>query len=324
MNTTVLSDGRNVHAIDLTCGAMTARVLTLGAIVQDLRMNGIDHPLVLGCPEIADYLDAGIYVGALVGRCANRIAGAQITVDGLTHDLDANFLDRHTLHGGRDGTAVQIWRVEDQQIDRVTLGLTLPDGHMGFAGKLDIRARIALQPNALVVDISATADAATPCNIVHHGYFDLDGRGDVSRHTLQIDAENYLPVNEDMIPLPEPAPVDGTLFDFREPAVLGDRALDHNFCLTPATGTRQVAELQGESGVVMRVETDAPGLQVYDGAHFSGLSGLDGRIYGPRAGIAMETQAWPDAVGRPDFPDVILRPGQVYRHHVAYRFATRT
>jgi aldose 1-epimerase len=316
-----LPDNRDVHAIDLAGGSMTARVLTLGAIVQDLRMAGIDHPLVLGCPDIADYLNRGMYIGALVGRCANRIAGAQINVDGQAYDLDANFRARHTLHGGRHGTAARIWQIKDQQDDHVILGLTLPDGHMGFPGRLSITARIALEHGGLVIDISATTDAATPCNIVHHGYFDLDGQGEISRHRLQIDADRYLPVNDDLIPLGRPAKVSGTGFDFRQSRLVGDMAVDHNFCLNDGTGIRQVARLQGESGLSMVVETDASGLQVYNGVHFSGINGLQGRVYGPRAGVALETQAWPDAVGRPDFPDVILRPDRTYHHHMAYRFS---
>lgn len=321
MTTMRLPDGRDVQAIDLANGRMTARVLTLGAIVQDLRMTGVDHPLVLGCPDISNYLDEGMYIGALVGRCANRIAGASICMDGQRHDLDANFRGRHTLHGGHDGTAVHIWQVQDCQTDHVTLGLTLPDGHMGFPGEISISARIALQDDGLVIDISATTDRATPCNIVHHGYFDLDGQGDISRHRLKVNAARYLPVDDDLIPLGHPATVSETAFDFRQSRILGDLAVDHNFCLQDAKTIRQVARLHGENGLSMVVETDAVGLQVYNGAHFSGLRGLGGRIYGPRAGLALETQAWPGAVGRPDFPDVILRRDDTYHHHMAYRFS---
>jgi aldose 1-epimerase len=321
MKETILPDGRVVHAIDLKCGNLSARVLTLGAIVQDLRIGGYDHPLVLGCPDISDYLDRGMYIGALVGRCANRISNARINMDGVTYDLDTNFRARHTLHGGHDGTAVHLWQIKDRQADHVILGLTLPDGHMGFPGNLCLNARIALQPDGLVIDISATTDAPTPCNIVHHGYFNLDGQGDIRTHMLQVDATHYLPVDDDLIPLGQPAPVAETGFDFRQPARMGRAGLDHNFCLGPVNGIRQVAKLQGENGLTMVVETDAAGLQVYDGAHFTGLNGLEGRSYGPCSGVALETQAWPDAVGRPDFPDVILQPEQTYRHHAAYRFS---
>lgn len=316
-----LPDGRVVHAINLRSGPMSARVLTLGAIVQDLRLDGVDHPLVLGCPRPADYLDEGIYVGALVGRCANRIAEGRMVLDGVSYQLDRNFLGRHTLHGGRDGAGSQLWQVQQVFPDHVIMALTLPDGHMGFPGNLQITARIALQDDALAIDITALTDAPTPCNLVHHGYFDLDGQGDIGSHLLQVDAGTYLPVDDDLIPMAQPADVAGTAFDFRQPRPIADSALDHNFCLLAGSGVRKVAQLRGATGLTMQVETDAPGLQVYDGAHFDALPGLDGRCYGPRAGVALETQAWPDAIGRSDFPDVILGPGQTYRHHVTYRFS---
>lgn len=124
-----------------------------------------------------------------------------------------------------------------------------------------------------------------------------------------------------MIPLPGTAPVAGTAFDFRQMRPVGNCGYDHNFCLSDGIRPpRPVARLRGSSGLTMTVTTDAPGLQVYDGRHFNGLAGLDGRSYAPHAGIAMETQHWPDAPNRPDFPDQILRPGQTYRHHVAYGF----
>ncbi|WP_378943164.1 aldose epimerase family protein [Paracoccus sp. R86501] len=316
-----LPDGRTVRTITLRNGPMRARVLTLGAIVQDLRHDDVPHPLVLGCADIAEYLDAGLYVGALVGRCANRIAQGRATVDGTTHQLDRNFRGRHCLHGGRDGTAVQIWQVEQVQADSVHLSLTLPDGHMGFPGAITIQAAISLQPDALQIAIQATSDAPTPCNIVHHGYFNLDDAPTVDGHRLQVAADSYLPVDDDLIPLGDPQPVAGTPFDFRHGRRMAGVAVDHNFCLQPSKGLHQVANLRGENGLALQVHSDAPGLQVYDGAHFTGLTGLEGRTYGPRAGLALETQAWPDAMGRAGYPNVILRPGQTYCHNTVYRFA---
>lgn len=315
-----LPDGRTIHEITLRNGAMQARVLTLGAIVHDLRHADVPHPLVLGCADIADCLDAGAYVGALVGRCANRIAQGQVTVDGTTFRLDRNFRGRHCLHGGREGASAQVWQVAQRDDDRVRLSLTLPDGHMGFPGAIAIQAQIALLPDGLHFVIEATSDAPTPCNIAHHGYFNLDGTADIDSHHLQVDADRYLPVDDDLIPLGDPQPVAGTAFDFREGRVLAGTRIDHNLCLAPSRGMRRVATLRGAKGIAMHVATDAPGLQVYDGAHFDGLAGLDGRIHGPRAGLALETQAWPDAVGRAGYPEVILRPGQTYRHETSYRF----
>lgn len=319
-----LPDGRKVHAVTLKHGNLSATVLTLGVIVRDLRIKGVDHPVVLGCADIADYLDQGRYVGAIVGRYANRIGGAQFQLDGRRFHTDPNFLDRHSLHGGTDGIDRHIWQPEEVMQDRATFRLTLPDGHMGFPGNLALSVTVMIEDDALQFRMSARTDQATPCNLAHHGYFNLDGRADILSHRLRIDADRYIAVDDDLIPVGDPVTVDQNDFDFRRARKIGTGGYDHNFCLPPAGGEfRAVAELAGEGRVRMQVLTDAPGLQVYDGAHFTDLRGLDGRSYGAHAGIALETQNWPDAPNRPDFPDAILRPGQVYSHRVAYRFALR-
>lgn len=317
-----LPDGRRVDRLTLSGGGLTAQVLTLGATVQDLRMEGVDHPLVLGCPDPADYLGDGLYMGAIVGRFANRIGGARFTLDGREYRTDPNFRARHTLHGGSQGTNWHLWTVEEAREDSATLTLVLPDSEMGFPGTLSIRADIALRDGALIFDLSAETDAPTPCNLAHHGYFNLDGGDDVRSHGLRIVADRYLPVDDDLIPLPGTAPVEGTRFDFRQARPITPGEYDHNFCLSDGpVAPRIVAELTGQSGIRMEIETDQPGLQLYDGVHFDGLAGLDGRRYQRFAGVALETQGWPDAPNRPDFPDAILRPGQTWRHHAAYRFS---
>lgn len=317
-----LPDGRRVECLTLVGGGLTAQVLTLGAAVHDLRLDGVDHPLVLGCRDMADRLGRGLYMGAIVGRCANRIGGAGFALEGNDYRTDPNFRGRHTLHGGSHGTHWHVWTIEDAMADRATLSLTLPDGAMGFPGTLAILATIALRDGALCLDIRAESDAPTPCNLAHHGYFNLDGTGDVRNHGLRVAADRYLPVDDDLIPLGEAVPVAGTRFDFRRARPIGPGGCDRNFCLSGGPAApRVVADLVGQTGIAMRIETDQPGLQVYDGAHFDGVDGLDGRRYGPFAGVALEPQGWPDAVNRPGFPDTILRPGEVYRHRTAYRFS---
>lgn len=316
-----LPDGREVQAITLQGPFLSARVLTLGAIVQDLRLADVAHPLVLGFPQASPYLTApGRYVGALVGRYANRIGGARFMLDGRMIQLTPNE-GANQLHGGPEGIDSRLWRIEDLAADRVVLGLDLPDGDMGFPGALRISATISVAEDALGFDLVARTDAPTLCNLAHHGYFNLDDAGDIRGHRLMVEASHYLPVDDALIPTGEVAPVTGTGFDFRTLREIGAHPCDHNFCLSHSRrALRRVARLQGRSGLTMTVETTEPGLQVYDGRHFDGIAGLDGRRYGPHAGIALETQIWPDAPNRTDFPSAVLRPGQEWRAITRYRF----
>ena len=318
----LLPDGREVQALTLTGGGLTARVLTLGAIVQDLRLDGVAHPLVLGFDSLGPYLGAGRYFGALVGRFANRIGGARFALNGRDHHTDPNFLGRHTLHGGANGTHAQLWRIAARRPDAVLLVLDLLDGQMGFPGNLRIEARISLAQRALRLSLRAETDAPTPCSLAHHGFFDLDGEGDIRGHRLEIAADRYLPVDAELIPTGQIAPVAGTRFDFRRACQIAPGGYDHNFCLSDGPRPlRDIARLTGCRGIAMTVATTASGLQFYDGAGMSELDGRDGRRYGPFAGLALETQAWPDAPNRPHFPDAILRPGQVWTAQTHYRFS---
>lgn len=316
-----LPDGRAVEAVDLRGGDLSARVLTLGAIVQDLRLRGVPHPLVLGCPDPADYLGAGRYLGAIVGRFANRIGGARFTLEGREYRTDANFRGRHSLHGGSEGTDTQIWTIADRGPGHVDLALDLPDGHMGFPGRMQIACTIALDGRALAITLSARCDRPSPCNLTHHGYFDLDGQGDIRDQLLTIDAPAYLPVDDDLIPTGEIASVAGTRFDFRQARPIGGDGYDHNFCLSDAAGPlRQVAVVTGRTGLKMRVLTTACGLQFYDGVQLEDVPGLEGRRYGSHAGLALEAQGWPDSLNRPHFPQAILCPGDEHRMTVQYHF----
>lgn len=318
-----LPDGRQVERITLRGGGVTLCLLTHGARVQDLRLAGVDHPLVIGSDTIAPYLNEMMYHGAIVGRCANRIAQARFDLDGGTFYTDPNEWGLQTLHGGADGTSSQIWQIAAVSHDRASLICELPDGHMGFPGAMSITVTYSvLSGDTVTIDISAKTDRATLCNFTHHGYFFLDGKKTITDHALWIDADYYLPVDNTLIPTQEgPAPVQDTRFDFRVPRVIGTAGLDHNFCLNNSNGKlRPVASLTAPGGLTMEVQTDQPGLQVYDAGQQSIVVGLGGRKHGAFAGIAMETQIWPDAANRPDFPSATLFPHQTYRHCVSYSF----
>jgi len=319
-----MPDGRAVHRLTLQSGGLRAHVLTLGAIVQDLRLTGAPFPLVLGAESLAPYLGPMRYFGASVGRYANRIAQGRFRLNGAWHEVSRNEFGRHCLHGGQRNCADKLWTVAAQTQDRAVLALTLPDGDMGFPGQLDITLTISLSGDALCFDYAATTDRDTPCSLSHHGYFVLDDSGSLARHDLRIAAEHYLPVDTQLIPTGQMATVAGTVFDYRQPRGLDGVVLDHNFCLSASRQPlRPVAWVQsGLSGIRMQLATTEPGLQVYTAGHLpqDGAIGHDGQALRRHAGIALEAQAWPDAPNRPGFPDSILRAGQTYRHVTRYSF----
>lgn len=325
----VTPEGECVHGLAIAGGGLAARVLTFGAVVQDLRLAGHAAPLVLGFETLSGYLDHSVYFGAIVGRYANRIGGARFTLDGERFYTDAND-GANTLHGGRAGLDRRVWRVAASGADFVTLTIRDPDGAMGFPGNLDISCTYRLKPPAtLAVELVASADRPTLCNLAHHSCFNLDdgGRSAVYGHRLSIAAAAYLPVDAHLVPTGAVLPVEGTEFDFElaRPIRLpgGAQRYDHNFCLSAARGPlRRAAWAQGAaSGIEMEVWTGEPGLQFFSG-DFSpcAVPGLDGIAYGTGAGFCLEPQVWPDAPNRPYFPQAGLRPGEEYRQTSEYRF----
>lgn len=328
-------DGQEVHRVSISGGGLTARVLTWGAAVQDLRLEGHASSLVLGFPDFAPYPAYSPYFGAIAGRYANRIARGRFAIDGVEHQVDRNFLGKHHLHGGALGFAQAVWILEQSSQDSVTLRFRAEDGEMGFPGALTAYCTYAVaEAGRLKVSLQAETDAPTLCNLAHHSYFNLDdgGRSSVLGHSMHIAAEAYLPVDDELIPTGVVAPVAGTDFDFREPRAIGDQAgrphYDHNFCVAAGRGElRQVVEARGaHSGVGMQVWSTEPGLQFYDGKFVAAeipdhLSGHDGVRYGAHSGFCLEPQFWPDAPNRTYFPSANLRPGERYEQQTEYRFA---
>ncbi len=325
--------GEAIRRFTIRGGGLSANIIGWGAIIQDLRLAGHDAPLVLGFDRFEAYEADTAYFGALIGRYANRIRDGRFALGGTRYQTDRNFLDRHTLHGGAHGFSNRPWTVSLHGHDFVTLTLHDAAGSMGFPGSLEVTCTYRLKiPGTLSVEISATCEETTLCNLTQHSYFNLDdgGAGDVFDHRMAIFAGAYLPVDRDLLPTGVVQPVDDTPFDFRQarPLRLGgedrDFLYDHNFCLAPARGPlRQAAWVQGAvSGVEMELWTSEPGMQLYTGQHaapsFPGLGGLG---YGPSSGFCLEPQVWPDAPNRPYFPQATLSPGSVYHHVTEYRFS---
>lgn len=310
-----LPDGRAIERVTISGGGLTARIMTFGASLQDLRLEGEDHPLVLGSDQLEDYMGPLRYFGATVGRYANRIAGGRFSLNGRQYQLDRNEAARTCLHGGSQGFGVDVWTLASSTADRAVFTLHQPDGHMGFPGAVEAEVIYRIVDGALEICMQAVCTADCPVSMANHAYFNLDGSADARDHSLRIAAAHYTPVDDHLIPTGEIAPVEGTDFDFRNARPIGPAGYDHNFCLDEGTGLREAAELTGTNGLSLRVETDAPGLQVYDLAHLpEGTRGLDGRSYGPNGGIAMETQNWPDAPNQPNFPETVVKAGTPYRN----------
>ena len=324
-----MPDGRSVECVLLRGGGLKASILTFGAVVQDLRLDGYDKPLVLGFETLGPYLTQSPYFGAMAGRYANRIRDGHLELDGVCYQLDQNFLGKHCLHGGEDGIAARLWSIDALDSDIVSMSCLLPDGHMGFPGAMEIKVRYALLENgALDIQLTATTDKATICNLAHHSYFNLDGSETIDDHLLHVHTETYLPLTSEAIPTGEIASVDGTWLDFRQPRRLGDafkeQQIDNNFCLSQGRERlRPIARLESPlSGIGMDVLSTEPGVQAYDGSYIrTSEPGLDGRSMGPRSGFCLEPQIWPDAPHHPHFPQADLRPGEIYRQQTQYVFS---
>lgn len=326
----VLPDGTAVQEITLRKGALETSILTLGAIIRDLKVDG--QTVVLGFEDLQSYLDHSPYFGVIAGRCANRIAGGRLAIDGTDYQLDLNENGRHHLHGGSGGFSHRVWEIEQHDKASVLLKLVSEDGDMGYPGRVEALVRYTLTgTGALRLKITATTDRTTPVNLTQHAYFNLDGSDSILDHTLEIAAESYLPVDEDLIPTGEIRKVAWTPYDFREGRRLrrkpGEEAVvyDHNFCLAdaPRETVEFAAALEDGAGERrMEVWTSEPGLQLFDAPRMAiPVPGLAGKRYGPHAGLCLEAQRWPDSVHHDGFTRVLLQPSETYSHVTEFRFS---
>ncbi len=325
-----LENGETVERITIAGGGLTARVLTWGSVIQDLRLEGHDAPLVLGYEDLSSYLDHSPYFGATPGRCANRIAGGRFSIDGIPYRLECNERGVTHLHGGSDGIGRRNWRIAGQGADFVTLTVTDPAGRAGYPGNCAITCTYRpTGDGTLSVVYEAATDAPTPVNLCQHSYFILADETDAFDHEIRLAADHYLPVDGNLIPTGEVRPVAGTPFDLRDWTPLrrqqeaGGVPFDHNFCLSAERrAKRPVGAVRSPaSGVSLELLTTEPGVQLYTGGYVdSPVPGLGGRRYGPFAGFCLETQLWPDAVNHVDFPDAVLRPGETLRQETDYVF----
>ncbi|MDZ7370378.1 MAG: galactose mutarotase [candidate division KSB1 bacterium] len=340
------ANGKPVELFTLTNkSGMKVQITNYGGTIVSLWVpdkNGVLGDVVLGHDNLEGYLKASPYFGSTIGRYGNRIAQGRFTLDGVEYRLAQNNGANH-LHGGVRGFDKQIWEAKARRGKNkaaIELSRVSPDGEEGYPGELYARVTFTLtDDNALQIDYLAKTNKPTVCNLTNHSYFNLrdGGASTILDHLLQIDADYYLPVDAGLIPVGKPAPVEGTPFDFRTPTRIGERidqqdeqlanggGYDHNWVLNGENGVlRRVATLSDPvSGRVMEIYTTEPGLQFYSGNFLDGtIKGKNGVVYAHRSGLCLETQHFPDSPNRPDFPSVVLRPGQVYRSTTIYKFLT--
>jgi aldose 1-epimerase len=322
---------------------VVAKIMTRGATLIELQAPDRNDKLanvVLGFDDVAGYeSDRNQYFGCTVGRVCNRIAKGKFTLDGKEYQLALNDGPNH-LHGGvkRNFDKV-VWKAENAKVvgaAAVRFDYVSPDGEEGFPGKLTVSVVYALYDNNdLRIEYRATTDKATPVNLTNHSYFNLAGAGadSVLDHELTVDAQQYTPTDNTLIPTGMTASVKGTPLDFTKPTKIGARideliktatlGYDHNFVLSKRDKSATLAAKLKDpaSGRVLKVSTTQPAIQVYTGNFLSGQKGKDGKTYKKRSAVCLETQHYPDSVHHANFPSIILRPGDTYQQVCSYALA---
>ncbi|MEP2704000.1 MAG: aldose epimerase family protein [Roseibium sp.] len=311
------------RAIEISNDQLSAKIIPFGASLTDLRLEPSKPPLVLGYEDTAVYLTDGQYMGAVVGRYANRIANGTAAILDQSVQLERNELGKNHLHGGANGFAVKHWNLENCSNDSVTFSLESLDGDAGFPGHLKLRAIYEiLKHGTLRLTISATSTKDTLINICHHPYFDFSGTGQIDDHRLQIASQLYLPSGDDLIPLGHVEDATGGPFDFSNARPLSQHDYNNTYCLHEAQSGKltHAATLSGH-GVNMELWTTQPGLHLYNGYKlFRETHGHTGKPYRPYSGICLEAQAWPNGPNQQSFPPTILAAGSVYEQITEYRF----
>ena len=323
--------GEAVTLFEIRTPELTARILDYGATVQALLVpdkNGKPVDVVLGHDTIEGYETHDGYLGACVGRVANRLGGAQFTLNGKTYILAKNDGKNH-LHGGLRGFDKYVWDAEVLE-DGVNFSRVSPDGEEGYPGTLRVSVSYRVANGALTITYDAVSDQDTLCNLTNHSYFNLNGGGTALSHTLQIHADCFTENSDQCMPTGKILPVDGTPFDFRAPKHVGQDigaddiqlrnggGYDHNFCLTGETA----AVLRGDaSGITMTVRTTLPGMQLYTANFLTERRGKQGTIYAPRCALCLETQYYPNAMACDGFEKPILRAGDLWRHCTTLTFS---
>jgi aldose 1-epimerase len=341
------ADGKDVYLYTLkNKSGMKVAITNYGGTIVSLKVpdrSGRMDDVVLGFDDLNGYLGKQAFLGATIGRYANRIANGRFTLDGKQYQLPINN-PPNSLHGGPEGFDKRVWAPQeysDAKGDHLALRYSSKDGEEGYPGNLDTEVVFTLGArNELRIDYSATADKPTVVNLTNHSYFNLagQGNGDILKHRLTLFASRFTPVDQTLIPTGIRS-VAGTPFDFRQPTAIGARigeadeqlkfarGYDHNFVLDNGGREPRLAArvVEPDSGRVLEVLTTQPGVQFYTGNFLDGsIHGKGGKAYQYRYGFCLETQHFPDSPNHPDFPSTVLKPGEQFRSTTVYRFSTES
>lgn len=317
------------------------KVINFGGIITQIRVpdrQGVLGDVALGFDELEPYLERSPFIGALIGRVGNRIAKGKFTIDGVNYQVSAES-GGNNLHGGPEGFDKRVWTGQVIQKDgdeALRLSLLSPDGDQSFPGNLQVEVIYQFTAkNEVVVDYHATTDKPTPVNLTQHSYFNLAGKGDVLSHQLHINADHINAVDETMIPTGAPMPVAGTPFDFRTAKPIGQDinapheqlirggGYDHNFLINQSTYkalTLAAHVSEPTTGRTLTVFTQEPGVQLYTGNFLGGGLKSRGQEYTARTGFCIEPQHAPDSINQPQFPSIVLLPGEEYKTRTIFAF----
>lgn len=324
----LMPDGTPVEELTLADGPMTCKVLTYGGALRALSVPdraGRPTDVLLGFDTLEDYIAQDKYLGALVGRYANRIGGSRFTLEGQEYLLRSNDGPNH-LHGGLSGFDKKIWQVRAQSANSLTLSLFSPDGEEGYPGDLEIAVTYTLQESALEIAYRAESSKTTLCNLTNHAYFNLSGQGSgpIDGQFIQLFASRYTPAGTSLIPTGAIDPVDGTPMDLRRLQPIGGREFDSNWAIDGWDGALRPAARawSPDTGILVDALTTLPGIQFYTGNFLGGCPrGKGGARYDNHSAFCLETQYFPDSPNHPSFPSAVLEAGAVYESKTVYRFA---
>ena len=326
-----IGNGRGVRLIATDFGATVVSIF-----VKD--KNGTERDVILGYDDLASYERAECYFGATVGRNANRIANAKVTIDGVEYELEKND-NENSLHSGSNGVSVKMWDVEEYTDTKITFGYTSKDMEQGFPGNCQMHVTYEVtEQNEFKITYHIVSDKKTVINMTNHSYFNLAGQenGNVLDQTLQIAASHYTPMKDSKsIPTGEIASVEGTPFDFRKEKPIGQdikasheqlifaNGYDHNFAIDKTKdGVEKIASAYcSESGIRMDVYTDLPGVQLYTANFVGGQHGKKGAVYVQNSAFCLETQYYPNAVNEPNFASPVFDAGRPYDSTTVYAFS---